>query len=210
MSRIFKKGDRHTASNYRPVSLTCVCCKLIEHIVYCQILNHLEQHNILTSLQHGFRSGHSCETQLITTTNDIMKAYDKKEQTDLVILDFSKAFDTVPNRKLLHKLDHYGINGKVNTWIKGFLMERQQQVIVEGEFSDSCSVDSDVPQGTVLGPLLFLCHINDLPSLVKSTVRLFADDCLLYRLIKTIQDQIHQQKDLESLEKRGKFMGYAI
>ena len=115
-----------------------------------------------------------------------MKAYDKKEQTDLMILEFSKAFDTVPHRKLLHKLDHYGINGKVNTWIKGFLMERQQQVIVEGEFSDSCSVDSGEPQGTVLVPFLFLCHINDLPSWVKSTVRLFADDCLLYRTIKTI------------------------
>ena len=165
------------------------------------------KHYILTSLQHGFRSGQSCETQLITTTNDIMKAYDKKEQTDLVILDFSKAFDTVPHRKLLHKLDHYGINGKVNTWIKGFLMERQQQVIVEGEFSDSCSVDSGVPQGTVLGPLLFLCHINDLPSWVKSTVRLFADDCLLYRTIKTIQDQIQLQKDLESLEKWASLWG---
>ena len=124
-----------------------------------------------------------------------------------MILDFFKAFDTVPNRKLLHKLDHYGINGKVNTWIKGFLMERQQQVIVEGEFSDSCSVDSNVPQVTVLGPLLFLCHINDLPSWMKSTVRLLADDCLLYRLIKTIQDQIHLQKDLESLEKWASLCG---
>ena len=155
VSPIFKKGDRHTASNYRPVSLTCVCCKLLEHIICRQIFNHLEQHNILTPLQHGFRSGHSCETQLITTTNDIMKTFDKKEQTDLAILDFSKASDIVPHRKLLHKLDHYGINGKVNTWIKAFLMQRQQQVIVEGEFSDSCSVDSGVPQGTVLGPLLF-------------------------------------------------------
>ena len=87
-----------------------------------------------------------------------MKTFDKKEQTDQAILDFSKAFDTVPHRKLLHKLDHYGINGKINTWIKAFLMERQQQEIVEGEFSDSCSVDSDVPQGTVLGLLLFLSH----------------------------------------------------
>ena len=78
VSPIFKKGDRHTASNYRPVSLTCVCCKLLEHIICRQILNHLEQHNILTPLQNGFRSGHSCETQLITTTNDIMKTFDKK------------------------------------------------------------------------------------------------------------------------------------
>ena len=207
LSPIFKKGDRHTASNYRPVSLTCVCCKLLEHIICRQILNHLEQHNILTPLQHGFRSGHSCETQLITTTNDIMKTFDKKEQTDLAILDFSKAFDTVPHRKLLHKLDQYGINGKVNIWIKAILMERQQQVIVEGEFSDSCTVDSGVPQGTVLGPLLFLCHINDLPSRVKSTVRLFADDCLLYKTIRPIQDLIQLQNDLKSLEERASLWG---
>ena len=207
VSPIFKKGDRHTAANYRPVSLTCVCCKLLEHIVCRQILNHLEQHNILTSLQHGFRSGHSCETQLITTTNDIMKTFDRKEQTDLVILDFSKAFDTVPHRKLLHKLNHYGIDGKVNNWIKAFLMDRQQQVMVEGEFSDSCSVDSGVPQGTVLGPLLFLCHINDLPNCVKSTVRLFADDCLLYRTIRTIRDQIQLQNDLKSLEEWASLWG---
>ena len=97
-----------------------------------------------------------------------------KTKKELAILDFSKAFNSVPHRKLLHTLDHCGINGKVNIWIKAFHMERQQQVIVEGEFSDSCSVDSDVLQDTVLGPLLFLCHINDLPSRVKSTVRLFA------------------------------------
>ena len=174
-----------------------MCCKLLENIICRQILNHLEQHNILTPLQHGFRSGHSCETQLITTTNDIMKTFDKKEQTDLAILDFSKAFKTVPHRKLLHKLDHYDINGKVNTWIKAFLME----------FSDSCSVNSGVPQGTVLGPLLFLCHINDLPSRVKSTVRLFADDCLLYKTIRTIQDQIQLQNDLKSLKEWASLWG---
>ena len=136
-----------------------------------------------------------------------MKTFDRKEQTDLVILDFSKAFDTVPHRKLLHKLNHYGIDGKVNNWIKAFLMDRQQQVMVEGEFSDSCSVDSGVPQGTVLGPLLFLCHINDLPNCVKSTVRLFADDCLLYRTIRTIQDQIQLQNDLKSLEEWASLWG---
>ena len=200
ISPIFKKGDRHTAANYRPVSLTCVCCKMLEHIICRHIMNHLEHYKILTNLQHGFRSGHSCESQLIITLDDIMKQFDSKKQTDLAILDFSKAFDTVPHKKLLHKLKHYGIDGKINKWIRSFLTQRKQQVVIEGESSDSCSVDSGVPQGTVLGPLLFLCHIIDLPNCVKSKVRLFADDCLLYTSVKTIQDQIQLQEDLKALE----------
>ena len=106
-------------------------------------------------------------------------------------------FDTVPHKKLLHKLNSYGINGTTHKWIGQFLTASKQQVVIDGERSRSCSVDSGVPQGTVLGPLLFLCHINDLPS----CVRLFADDCILYRLIKSINDQIQLQQDLQSLEK---------
>jgi hypothetical protein len=127
--------------------------------------------------------------------------YDKKKQIDMVILDFSKAFDTVPHRKLLYKLENYGIKGNILKWIQSFLMERSQKVIVEGESSSTCTVDSGVPQGTVLGPLLFLCHINDLPKSVTSQVRLFADDCLLYRPINSFEDHINLQKDLHSLEK---------
>jgi hypothetical protein len=133
--------------------------------------------------------------------HDIMKSFDVKKQTDLVILDSSKAFDTVPHKKLLHKLNNYGIDGKINKWIENFLTQRQQRVIVEGESSLSCSVESGVPQGTVLGPFLFLCHINDLPLCVRSQVRLFADDCLLYRSVKTQQDQQQLQTDLHSLER---------
>ena len=105
VSHIFKKGDRHTASNYRPVSLTCVCCKFLEYIICHQILNHLEQQSILTPLHYGFRCGHSCETQLITTTNDIMKTFDKKEQADIATIYFGlfKGLRHSPNRKLLHK-----------------------------------------------------------------------------------------------------------
>jgi hypothetical protein len=207
ISPIFKKGDKHTAANYRPISLTCVCCKLLEHITCRHVPKHLERNKILTPLQHGFRSGHSCESQLIITMHDIMKSFDIKKQVDLVILDFSKAFDTVPHHKLLHKLTSYGIDGKINQWIKAFPTQRHQRVVVEGEFSSACTVDSGVPQGTVLGPLLFLCHINDLPKCVTSQVRLFADDCLLYRTITSMQDHLELQKDLDSLQQWARTWG---
>ena len=117
---LFKKGDKCLPQNYRPVSLTSICCKFLEHIVCKHVLTHLERHKILTDLQHGFLSGHSCESQLIITLNDLYEAYNGKDQVDLVIIDFSKAFDTVPHRKLLHKLDNYGIDGKLNKWIEQF------------------------------------------------------------------------------------------
>ena len=129
-----------------------------------------------------------------------MQNFDSKQKTDLVILDFSKAFDIVPHKKLLFKLSKYGITGNINKWIQSFLVLRKQQVIVEGESSKPCSVDSGVPQGSVLGPLLFLCHINDLPQRVTSKVRLFADDCLLYRPIHSPRDQLLLQQDLAALE----------
>ena len=172
----------------------------MEHIICKHILIHLEKHNILTDLQHGFRSGHSCESQLIITLNDLLESFDNKDQVDMVILDFSKAFDTVPHQKLLHKIRNYGIDGKINLWLEQFLTNRKQRVLVDGDFSCFGDVLSGVPQGTVLGPLLFLLHINDLPSNVKSQVRLFADDCLLYRKIKSEEDQLQLQKDLVALE----------
>ena len=200
ISPVYKKGNKHIASNYRPVSLTSVCCKTLEHIICKHILCHLEQHKILTSLQHWFRSGHSCESQLVITMHDLMQSFDRRLQTDMIILDFSKAFDTVPHQKLLYKLGNYGIKGNIHKWISAFLTQRKQQVVIDGISSTSCSVDSGVPQGTVLGPLLFLCHINDLPLSVSSQVRLFADDCLIYRNIKTADDQKQLQDDLSKLE----------
>ena len=104
---------------------------------------------------------------------------------DIAILDFSEAFNTVPHDRLLHKLEAYGIRGNLHKWLSSFLKDRQMNVVVEGEHSDSENLESGVPQGTVLGPLMFLCHINDLPDCIKSQVRLFADGCLIYRQIKT-------------------------
>ncbi len=199
---IYKKGNKNLAENYRPVSLTCICCKVMEHILCKHMLNHLDLHKILTTLQHGFRHGFSCETQLLVTLSDLMKRNNNKEQIDIIILDFSKAFDTVPHDKLLYKLRHYGIKGNIHNWIAAFLKQREQRVVVDGKNSKWIHVDSGVPQGTVLGPLLFLLFINDIPKCVskETTMRLFADDCIVYRTIKTMQDQIDLQKDLDALK----------
>ncbi len=198
---VFMKGDRHKAENYRPVSLTSVACKMLEHIICRHLHYHLEKHCILTSCNHGLRSGHSCKTQLLTTMQNILSSCDSGNQTDIAILDFSEAFDTVSNHKLLHKLDHYGIRGPIYTWLSNFLIKRTMRVVLRGEASEEAVVDSGVPQGTVLGPLLFLCHNNDLPEAVKSTVWLFADVCLLYGEIRTFQDHLTLQEDLNSLER---------
>ena len=197
---VFKKGDRHMAENYRPVCLTCVLSKTLEHIVCRHLHSFFEENGVLTNVNHGFRSGFSCETQLTVTTDELARNVENGTQTDVAILDFSKAFDTVPHKKLLHKLQSYGIRGKLHSWIASFLCNRLMKVVVDGESSSETKVMSGVPQGTVLGPLLFLVHINDLPDHVTSSVRLFADDCLLYRQIKTEKDQLELQKDLSNLE----------
>ena len=117
---VFKKGDRHSLANYRPISLTCVCAKLLEHIICKQIMSHFSENKILTPVQHGFRSKHSCESQLLITTDEFIQNFEGKTQTDVVVLNFSKAFDVVPHQRLLHKLDHYGIRGQLLTGFKNF------------------------------------------------------------------------------------------
>ena len=200
VSCIYKKEDKHNPANYRPVSLTSVVCKTLEHIIHRHIMLHLEQHGILSTLNHRFRSGYSCETQLLTTFNDLSMSFDKGHQVDVTVLDFSKAFDTIPHKKLLFKLASYGIGGQLHGWLSVLLMERTMKVILDGECSSEVTVESGVPQGTVLGLLLFLCHINDIADGLSSTIRLFADDCLLYRVINSIQDQKALQEDLKRLE----------
>jgi hypothetical protein len=160
ISPIFKKGATTDPANYRPVSLTCVCCKLLEHIIDSNLMRHLSRHNILADNQHAFRKHRSCESQLILTTHDLAKNFDEKKTTDMAILDFSKAFDVIPHQRLLLKLDYYGIRSKTKNWISSFLTKRLQRVCVNGKSSEWQPVLSGTPQGTVLGPHLFLLHIN--------------------------------------------------
>ena len=190
------------AENYRPISLTCIPCKILEHILCSHIRSHLDERGALSPANHGFRKYFSCETQLALTVQDLVDRRDKpRTQIDVGVLDFSKAFDKVPHKRLMNKLRLYGIDGNIARWIQAFLSNRTQRVVVDGCKSESAEVKSGVPQGTVMGPLLFLLFINDLPSVVDpaTTVRLFADDCLIYRTIKNVQDQLQFQADQDAL-----------
>jgi hypothetical protein len=207
---IFKKGDRAKPSNYRPVSLTSVVCKILEHIVHSHIMDHLEKHNILVDNQHGFRAKHSTETQLILTVNDLAKNLENGDTVHVAILDFEKAFDKVPHERLLSKLDFYGIRGNLHKWIRHFLTERTQRVVCDGVMSETKKVVSSVPQGTVTGPLDFLIYINDLPDNLSNKARLFADDCVIYTAAKSQQDLQSLQEDLKKLEVWQKTWGMSF
>ena len=140
----------------------------------------------------------------------LAKSMQSGKQTDLILLDFSKAFDKVAHEKLLLKLYFYGIRGNTLNWIKNFLDNRTQSVLLNGTNFDNIPVSSGVPQVSVLGPMLLLAYINDLPDQVKSKVRLFADDTAMYLALSTQADSEILQKDLEQLEKMGKILGYEL
>ena len=159
MCAVFKKGKKSGPANCRPISLTCVASKILEHIVHSFIMKHLNDHNILTDCQHGFRAKRSTEMQLILTLHDMAKAI-QSSSIHAAVLDFAKAFDKVPHRRPLRKLQHYGIQGSLLNWSESFLTQRFQSVVCEGQTSSQCPVTSRVPQVTVLCLLLFLLYTS--------------------------------------------------
>ena len=196
---IHKKGSRNQASNYRPVSLTSIVVKVLESVIRDAIVEHMTTNHQFAEEQHGFVPGRSCMTQLITVIEEWSQSLQSNEPVDVIYLDFRKAFDSVPHRRLVKKLDFYGIHGKIKHWIEEYLRGRKQRVALGGARSAWAPVLSGIPQGSVLGPTLFVIYINDLPDVVESACKLFADDTKLYRQVRNQDDRELLQKDLESL-----------
>jgi hypothetical protein len=179
---IFKKGSKKLCTNYSPVSLTSIACKMMESIIRDELMAYMRRHNLLSTKQYGFVTGRSTVLQLLHALDKWTEALDNGDQVEAVYMDFMKAFDTVPHRRLISKLKSYGIGGKLIRWLQDFLHDREQRVKVNGHLSDSTSIGSGIPQGSVLGPLLFIFYINDLPDNLQCNVLLFADDTKLYKI----------------------------
>ena len=177
---IFKKGSRSDPLKYRPISLTSVCCKSLESILVKVIYDYLCSNDLLNDEQFGFRSGRSTEEQLLLTYNDITLSLDNGNLVDLILFDYSKAFDVVNHTIMIDKLQNLGISGKILHWIKDFLHDRTMNVVVSHTKSSPKTVFSGVPQGSVLGPLLFLIYINFINSNIRASTKIFADDLKLY------------------------------
>ena len=200
ISPIYKKGAKNRAENYRPISLTSIICKIMESFIKEAIMSHLRSENLLSSKQYGFISGRSTVTQLLRYLDKCVETIVDGSVVDSIYLDFQKAFDTVPHRRLIGKLKSYGVSGEILSWVMAFLYDRNQVVKVNGTESDSAPVISGIPQGSVLGPLLFVIYINDLPELLNSESFMFADDTKLFRTITSKSDAVALQSDLDALQ----------
>ena len=188
---LFKKGSRNKPENYRTVSLTSVVCKLLEPLIRDHMVEFLEKHKLINTYQHGFLNARSCLTNLLCFLEEITKWVDDRSPVDVVYLDFQKAFDKVPHQRLLLKLNAHGIGKEVINWIEKWLTHRRQRVIVDGDISNWKSVLSGVPQGSVLGPILFLIYINDLEDDISSKVLKFVDDTKVFRKVTNDTDKLN-------------------
>jgi hypothetical protein len=196
---LFKKGKKSDPQNYRPISLTSLVCKILESLIKDCILSHLNNFSLIRVSQHGFTKNRSCLTNLLEFMEEVTSTLDSRKSVDIIYLDFAKAFDKVPYQRLLKKLISHGIGGHFLLWIQSWLTGRRQKVGLNGEYSNWCNVLSGVPQGSVLGPLLFLIYINDIDEFIVSKLGKFADDTKLCRGISNITDAEILRSDLNQI-----------
>ena len=199
ITAVHKKGPKDILGNYRPISLTSVICKTLESLVRDELVKHMLQHELFAKNQHGFIPKRDCMTNLLSCIETSTRIIEEGESIDLIYTDFSKAFDSVPHQRLLQKIANIGIDGKVHKWVKSFLSGRKHRVSVEGELSCWANVKSGIPQGSVLGPILFVIFINDMPNTIRSFCQLFADDAKIFRNIKSPSDSDCLQEDIDKL-----------
>ncbi len=189
-----------TYDNYRPVSLTSIICKILETIIKDEVIDHLKKHNLLYKHQHAFVGQRSCITQILEALDTWTSIIEEEDTVDSIYLDFAKAFDSVPHQRLLTKIKALGIDGKVLAWLAAFLSNRRQCVHVNGSTSGWSDVVSGVPQGSVIGPVLFVIFINDMPNHINNFISLFADDAKLFGKSTTPTDRASIQEDLNTLQ----------
>ena len=192
---VLKSGDPTQVKNYRPISLLCNISKVLERIIYNKIIDHVSYQ--INPAQFGFMQNRSTTQQLLTFLSNVFTVH---HQLDTIYLDISKAFDTICHSQLLHKLSIYNISGKLWFWFKNYLSDRFQFVSINNVHSHLLPVISGVPQGSILGPLLFILYMNDLPDMIHwSRALLFADDTKCFRHIKSSDDEQSLQNDLNNL-----------
>lgn len=191
-----KKPPHGLVSNYRPISITSVFSRIFEKILKVALVNHIETHEVIPKNQYGFRVGRSTETLMLSTLDDWTKSLDDNTDVDVVFFDFSKAFDKVPFKELIFKLQIFGIHPRIVKWVKNFITNRSFQVKVNDKFSRTYSITSGVPQGGVLSPILFIIYTSDLPVLVERRgvkCKMFADDIKVYKNITSEEDHLALQ-----------------
>ena len=199
---IFKKGQRSMLDNYRPISILPVVSKLMERILYDQMFDYLKKQNILLKHQFGFRQFHSTTITLLDCTNEWYVNMDRGLYNIVVLLDLKKAFDTVNHEILLSKFERYGFGKKAVALLYNYLTDRTQRCQLNGMLSDQKGITCGIPQGSILGPLLFIIYINDLPNcLEQATPKMFADDTSLTAVGKTLNEAEEiANKDLNNVK----------